>query len=94
MQLTRHQYAEIWEIGRSCWILSRGNRQRAMELAKERVDEKYGSVIAALQLIAIVMQILYLLFKFWSDSHVSLPSRSMNDEVLRMLLASGYTVEE
>lgn len=94
MQFTRQQYAEIWAIGRECWILSRGNPQRAMELSKERVERKFGSVIGALQLIAVVMQILYLLYKFWSEMNVRVPSRSMNDEVFSMLMASGYGVAD
>jgi hypothetical protein len=65
-----------------------------MELAKEKVEQKFGSAIGALQLIAVVMQILYLLFKFWTDMKVRVPSRSMNDEVVSMLLASGYGVAD
>lgn len=94
MNLTREQFAEIWTIGRECWILSRGDAKRAMALSKERVEKKYGSLIGALQLIAIIMQILYLLYKFWTEANVKIPSRSMNDEVFGMLVMSGYGVAD
>jgi hypothetical protein len=82
--------ADIWKIARESWIRARFDPARALHLSESAVSEKFGSVIGALQLIAVIMQILYMLYQWFQDSQVRRPSLEFNDLARAFLLRSGY----
>lgn len=71
------------EIARESWIKANGEMPVAKEFAKAAVakykaeqSQGYGSMVLMLTIAAAMLQIAYILFKFWMDTRTRVPTEA------------------
>jgi hypothetical protein len=75
-KVTEDQKDDIRKIARLSWIEADGDMTKAKAICRQKVKEKYGSIVVMITVAAALLQIAYTLFKFWQDLNQKRPAKN------------------
>lgn len=83
--LTDRERQELYSIAAEAWVESGFDEERAKEIARNKLEQRYGSLLGALQLIAVLLEICYILFRFWKERNVTVPPFELYGEAKQIV---------